>query len=295
MSKLPVGIVGSGNIGTDLIFKLLRSRNMELRLVAGIDPASEGLALAREQGIETSTDGIEAILRNEEIRLVFDVTGARMHLAHAPLLKESAKIAVDLTPAAVGPYVVPAVNMDEHIDETNVNLISCSAQATIPIVAAVSRVTPVKYAEIASAVASRSIGPGTRKNIDEFTRTTTRALIEVGGAERAKTITANNPAEPPIMMRNTVYVQVGDNVDKEAVWNSIFDMIKVVQSYVPGYQLKVEPFFENGYVTTLAEVEGAGDYLPHYAGNLDIITAAAVGVGEKYASSMTAKAEVVGR
>lgn len=289
MGRLAVGIVGSGNIGTDLMFKLLRSENMELRMVAGVDPASEGLALARKHGIETSTDGIEAILREEEIKLVFDATGARIHMAHAPLLKEAGKIAVDLTPAAVGPFVVPAVNMDEHLDEDNVNLISCSAQATIPIIAAVSRVTPVEYAEIATAVASRSVGPGTRQNIDEFTRTANRALMEVGGAQRAKTITANNPADPPMMMRNSIYVLVGEDVDEGAVEKSIMDMVKTVQTYVPGYQLKVEPYFDEGYVTTLVEVEGEGDYLPPYAGNLDIITAAAVAVGEKYALSMTAK------
>lgn len=295
MERLPVGIVGSGNIGTDLMFKLSRSQNMDLRLVAGVDPASEGLALARERGMTTSTEGIETILRDDAIKLVFDATGARIHAAHAPLLREAGKIAVDLTPAAVGPYVVPAVNMDQHLDEMNVNLISCSAQATIPIIAAVSRVTPVAYAEIATAVASRSIGPGTRQNIDEFTRTTTRALIEVGGAERAKTITANNPADPPIMMRNTVYVRVGEEVDEAAIKTSLMDMVEAVQAYVPGYQLKVEPFFDEGYVTTLVEIEGAGDYLPPYAGNLDIITAAAVGVGEKYAISLMAGTEVGSR
>lgn len=292
MERLAVGIVGSGNIGTDLMFKLLRSHNMDLRMMAGIDPASEGLALARKHGVDTSTEGIEAILREEEIKLVFDATGARIHMSHAPLLKEAGKIAVDLTPAAVGPFVVPAVNMDEHLNEKNINLISCSAQATIPIIAAVSRVTSVVYAEIATTVASRSVGPGTRQNIDEFTRTANRALMEVGGAQRAKTITANNPADPPIMMRNSIYVRVGMDVDEEAVEKSIMDMVETVQSYVPGYQLKVEPFFDEGYVTTLAEVEGAGDYLPSYAGNLDIITAAAVGVGEKYALSLMAGAEV---
>lgn len=292
MGRLIGGIVGSGNIGTDLMFKLLRSDNIELRMMAGIDPASEGLSLARKNDVATSTDGIEAILREEEIKLVFDATGARIHMSHAPLLKEAGKIAVDLTPAAIGPFVVPAVNMDEHLNEDNVNLISCSAQATIPIIAAVSRVTPVEYAEIATAVASRSVGPGTRQNIDEFTRTANRALMEVGGARRAKTITANNPADPPIMMRNSVYVRVGMDVDEEAIEKSVMDMVQTVQSYVPGYQLKVEPFFDEGYVTTLVEVEGAGDYLPPYAGNLDIITAAAVGVGEKYALSQMAEAEV---
>lgn len=292
MERLAVGIVGSGNIGTDLMFKLLRSHNMELRMMAGIDPASEGLALARKQGVDTSTDGIEAILREEEIKLVFDATGARIHMSHAPLLKEAGKIAVDLTPAAVGPFVVPAVNMDERLNEENINLISCSAQATIPIIAAVSRVTSVEYAEIATTVASRSVGPGTRQNIDEFTRTANRAIMEVGGAQRAKTITANNPADPPIMMRNSIYVLVGAGVDEDAVEKSIMDMVETVQSYVPGYQLKVEPYFDEGYVTTLVEVEGAGDYLPPYAGNLDIITAAAVSVGEKYALSLMAGAEV---
>lgn len=292
MERLAVGIVGSGNIGTDLMFKLLRSHNMELRMMAGIDPASEGLALARKHGVDTSTDGIEAILREEEIKLVFDATGARIHMSHAPLLKEAGKIAVDLTPAAVGPFVVPAVNMDEHLNEKNINLISCSAQATIPIIAAVSRVTSVEYAEIATTVASRSVGPGTRQNIDEFTRTANRAIMEVGGAQRAKTITANNPADPAIMMRNSIYVLVGADVDEDAVEKSIMDMVETVQSYVPGYQLKVEPYFDEGYVTTLVEVEGAGDYLPPYAGNLDIITAAAVGVGEKYAVSLMAGAEV---
>lgn len=291
MGKLPVGIVGSGNIGTDLMFKLLRSESMELRLVAGVEPTSEGLALARSQGVGSSTDGIEGVLRDEEIKLVFDATGARIHADHAPSLREAGKIAVDLTPAAVGPYVVPAVNMDDHLEEMNVNLISCSAQATIPIVAAVKSVTPVEYAEIATAVASRSIGPATRQNIDEFTRTTTKALVQVGGADRAKTITANNPADPPIMMRNTVYARVGRGVDEEAIEASVSEMVESVQTYVPGYQLKVEPFFDGDYVTAIVEIEGAGDYLPPYAGNLDIITAAAAGVGEKYATSLLAGAE----
>ncbi|UZG60366.1 acetaldehyde dehydrogenase (acetylating) [Rhodococcus opacus] len=285
MSKLAVAILGSGNIGTDLCFKILKSPTLELRLLAGIDPESDGLARARELGVVTSTEGLEAILRDDEIRLVIDATSARAHRAAAPRLKQAGKFVIDLTPAAVGPCVVPTVNLASRWDEMNVNLISCAAQATIPIMYAISRITPVSYGEIAAAVASRSAGPGTRRNIDEFTRTTTQALVDIGGAQVAKTIMAINPGDPPIMMRNTVYANVGDECDEAAVIASIEDMVDKVKAYVPGYRVRIEPFFADGFVTVGLEVEGAGDYLPAFAGNLDIITAAAVTVAEQYALS----------
>ena len=284
-SKIKVAVIGPGNIGTDLMYKIRRSEKMDLVLMSGIKPDSEGLALAGKLGIETSLTGIEAILKDDEIRIVFDSTGARPHLKHAPLLKEAGKIAIDLTPAAVGPYVVPNVNLHEHLDETNVNMVTCGGQATTPIVAAVSRVCRVRYAEIVATISSKSAGPGTRQNIDEFTRTTARGLEVLGGAEKGKAIIVLNPAEPPIMMRDTVFALV-DNPDEDAIRKSVGEMVKNVQKYVPGYKLKVEPFVDGDKVTAMIEVEGAGDYLPKYSGNLDIMTAAACAVGEAFAEKL---------
>ncbi|RPJ24061.1 MAG: acetaldehyde dehydrogenase (acetylating) [Chloroflexi bacterium] len=294
--KVKVAILGSGNIGTDLMFKLLREPgHMELALLAGIEPQSEGLARARSLGINTSHDGIQPILDDSSIRIVFDATSAYAHVRHAKMLKEAGRIAIDLTPAARGPYVIPPVNLGAHIDEQNVNLITCGGQATIPLVYAVSRVTPVPYAEMVSTIASLSAGPGTRQNIDEFTFTTARGLEVIGGAKKGKAIIILNPADPPIMMRNTIYVLFdGEEVDRELVVESVEEMITSVQAYVPGYRLKNEPVFEvretpEGKRTMMAmllEVTGVGDFLPSYAGNLDIMTASARQVGEVFAQRL---------
>jgi acetaldehyde dehydrogenase len=286
MAKISVAILGSGNIGTDLMYKVRRSALLELKMVAGIEPASDGLALARKLGFETCTDGIEGILRNGKINLVFDATSARSHLVHAPLLKAAGMIAVDLTPAAVGPGVIPVVNIQEHSTETNVNLVSCGAQATVPIVSAIHRVSPVQYAETVSTLASKSAGPGTRHNIDEFTRTTARSVCDIGGAKKSKSIIVLNPAEPPIIMRNTVYVMVDLPADEKAIRDAVMAMAEKIKSYVPGYRITVEPFLDGDHFTTCIEVTGAGDYLPSYSGNLDIITSAAVNVAERYAETL---------
>ncbi len=281
--KVPVAILGSGNIGTDLLYKLKRSAVLEPVLMVGIIPESEGLARARQMGLLTSAEGIEGFLAHAgEVEMVFDATSASAHLRAAPLLRESGRRVIDLTPAALGPYVVPPVNLHAHLDAQEVNLVTCGGQATAPIVAALSSVTPVAYAEIVSTVASRSAGPGTRQNIDEFTETTARSLVTVGGAERGKAIIILNPAEPPILMRNTVYALV-EKVDREAIVASVRQMVRTVQQYVPGYRLKADPLFDDHRVTVLLEVKGAGDFLPTYAGNLDIMTAAAVRVGEEVA------------
>jgi len=287
MVKLPVAILGSGNIGTDLMYKVRRSALLELQLVAGIDPASEGLARARELGYQTCTDGIEGILRNGKIKLVFDATSARSHLAHAPRLKAANIFAVDLTPAAVGPGVIPVVNLQEYFTESNVNLISCGAQASVPIVAAINQVSPVQYAETVSTISSRSAGPGTRQNIDEFTRTTARSVREIGGAKQAKSIIVINPAEPPIIMRNTIYAVVDLPADERKVRDSVLTMAEKIKSYVPGFKVTVEPFLDGDHFTVCNEVTGAGDFLASYAGNLDIITAAAINVAERYAETFS--------
>ncbi|MCO4887908.1 acetaldehyde dehydrogenase (acetylating) [Cupriavidus sp. WGtm5] len=283
--RMPVAILGSGNIGTDLMYKLQRNPMFDLRLVAGIDPASEGLARARELGYGTSTDGVEAILEEGGIGIVFEATSARAHRQNAPRFKEAGIFAIDLTPAKVGPSVVPCVNMDDGFDAKNVNLISCAAQATIPIVHGVSRVAKVKYAEIVATVSSRSVGPGTRENIEEFTRTSQKALMEVGGAGRGKAMVVINPADPPLIMRNTIYTIVDRDVDEQRVKDSVLEMVKQVQSYVPGYRLTVEPFLRDDHFMIGVEVEGAGDFLPPYAGNLDIINAAAVAVADRYCAT----------
>jgi acetaldehyde dehydrogenase len=288
-------VIGSGNIGTDLVHKLLRSPSLELRALVGIDPASEGLARARALGVEATAEGIDWVEANAgEIDLAFEATSARVHAVNAPRLAGAGICALDLTPARLGPPVVPVVNLTEHLDAPNLNLITCGGQATAPIVAAVASVSPVPYAEIVSTVASRSAGPGTRQNIDEFTATTARCLEEVGGAGRGKAIIILNPADPPILMRNTVFCALPAGYDEAAVAAAVEDMVAAVARYVPGYRLKNPPVFEEGpfatpggpaaaRVVALLEVEGAGDYLPPYAGNLDIMTSAAVRVGEALA------------
>ena len=286
--RMLVAVLGSGNIGTDLLYKLCRSDVLEPVLVAGIDPASEGLALARSMGVATVTDGIDGLLREAPAaRIVFDATSAKAHVRHARALAEAGKVAIDLTPAARGPYVVPVVNLGEHADAPNVNLVSCGGQATVPMVAAVSRVTSVDYAEIVSTIASKSAGPGTRQNIDEFTETTAAGLVRVGGAARGKAIIILNPADPPIMMVNTVHMRVPAAQERRAeIDRSIHEMVDEVATYVPGYRLRADPVFDGDRVSVYLEVAGAGDYLPKYAGNLDIMTAAAVATAERLARHM---------
>ncbi|HYH50911.1 MAG TPA: acetaldehyde dehydrogenase (acetylating) [Acidimicrobiia bacterium] len=286
-------ILGTGNIGTDLMAKLLRSEVLEIAGVVGIDPASEGLARAREAGLVASAEGIDWLLAAASpSTIVFDATSAAAHRVHAPRLAEAGLRSIDLTPAKLGPSVVPVVNLDDHLDAGEINLITCGGQATIPIVAAVARVTDVPYAEMISAVASASAGPGTRANIDEFTRATARGLEEIGGAARGKAIIVLNPADPPILMRNTVFCALGTDVDQAAVVRSIETMVAEVATYVPGYRLTTEPVFDDGRVSVFLEVTGAGDFLPAYAGNLDIMTAAAVRVGEELARASLVAGDV---
>jgi acetaldehyde dehydrogenase (acetylating) len=287
MPRVRCAILGSGNIGTDLMVKLMRNEVLELVAMAGIDPASAGLARARAAGIRTHENGIDGLLSLSPLsEIVFDATSAHSHLAHAPKLRAAGIIAIDLTPAAVGEYVVPAVNIGARIGGDNLNLVTCGGQATIPIVAAVSRVAPVEYAEIVATIASASAGPGTRQNIDEFTQTTARGLERLGGARRGKAIIVLNPADPPIMMRDTIYVRFAAGASHEEITASIRRMVREMQQYVPGYRMRAEPLYEDNQVTVMLEVEGAGDFLPKYSGNLDIMTAAAVRVGEETARNL---------
>lgn len=291
-SKAKVAIVGSGNISTDLLYKLLRSEWLEPRWMVGIDPESDGLARAAKLGLETTHEGVDWLLAQpDKPDLVFEATSAYVHRDTAPKYAEAGIRAIDLTPAAVGPAVIPPANLREHLDALNVNMITCGGQATIPIVYAVSRIVEVPYAEIVASVASVSAGPGTRANIDEFTKTTARGVQTIGGAARGKAIIILNPADPPMIMRDTIFCAIPTDADREAIAASIHDVVKEVQTYVPGYRLLNEPQFDEpsinsggqALVTTFVEVEGAGDYLPPYAGNLDIMTAAATKVGEEIA------------
>ncbi|WP_071396200.1 acetaldehyde dehydrogenase (acetylating) [Bacillus tuaregi] len=289
MAKLKAAIIGSGNIGTDLMVKLGRSEYLELTAVIGIDPNSDGLRRAKEAGYAAVDTGIDGFFAdpNLEADVMFDATSAKAHLYNDKLCQERGIKMIDLTPAAVGPYVSPAVNISEHLDKSNINMITCGGQATIPMVHAINRVSNVVYGEIVATISSKSAGPGTRANIDEFTETTSKAIEVVGGADKGKAIIILNPAEPPIMMRNTVYALVEEGkMDEQGIRDSIAEMEKVVQSYVPGYKLRAEPIFEGNQVTVLIEVEGAGDYLPKYSGNLDIMTSAAVRVAEEFAKNV---------
>ncbi|WP_026690944.1 acetaldehyde dehydrogenase (acetylating) [Alteribacter aurantiacus] len=285
MEKVKVGIIGSGNIGTDLLMKLMRSKTLEVTTMIGIDRHSDGLKRAKANGLKVIVNGIEGFLERPELAdILFDATSAKAHVKHVEALKGTGKQLIDLTPAAIGPSVVPPVNMTDLSKESVVNMITCGGQATIPIVHAVNRVSSVNYAEIVATIASKSAGPGTRANIDEFTITTKSGIETIGGAKEGKAIIILNPAEPPIMMRDTVYCEVADReMNEEEVKQSILAMVKDVQCYVPGYRLRAEPVFDENKVTVFVEVEGAGDYLETYSGNLDIMTAAAVKVAEDIA------------
>lgn len=294
--KVRAAIVGPGNIGTDLLAKLRRSERVEVAYMVGVDPASEGLQRAAALGVETSAEGVDWLLARDELpEIVFEATSAKAHLAHAPRYAEAGIQAVDLTPAAVGPFTCPAVTPPDQLGAANFNMITCGGQATIPIVHAVSRVTEVPYAEIVASVSSRSAGPGTRANIDEFTETTAKGLEVVGGAARGKAIIIINPVEPPLIMRDTVFCAISPEADRDAITESIERMVADVQVYVPGYTLKAAPQFDDprpgwqgrARVAVFLEVAGNGDYLPPYAGNLDIMTAAAARVGELLAAERT--------
>jgi acetaldehyde dehydrogenase len=297
-------IVGPGNIGTDLLVKLQRTDGIDIRYMVGVDPASDGLARARKLGVEASAGGVDWLLAQpDRPDLVFEATSAGAHAANAPRYAEAGVTAIDLTPAAVGPFLCPPVNLGDNIEAINVNMITCGGQATVPIVHAVSRVTPVPYAEIVASISSRSAGPGTRANIDEFTETTSHALESVGGAARGRAIIILNPVEPPMIMRDTVFCAISPDADRDAIAESIHAMVADVQTYVPGYRMKADPQFDdpqpswngNARVATFLEVRGNGDYLPEWAGNLDIMTAAAVRVGELFTAARTTTNEVAAR
>jgi acetaldehyde dehydrogenase len=308
--KSAVAIIGSGNIGTDLMVKILRhGKNLRMGAFVGIDPESDGLRRAARMGVPTVATGIDGLLTHPDfgsIRYVFDATSAGAHARHERLLRPHGVRVIDLTPAAIGPFVVPAVNLDQHLDAPNVNMVTCGGQATIPIVSAIASVTPVEYAEIVASISSRSAGPGTRANIDEFTETTSNAIVRVGGANRGKAIIVLNPAEPPLIMRDTVYCLVPGESSREAIVVSVERMVAAVAAYVPGYRLKQAVQFDEFKgrmpqemdealsprlkVTVFLEVEGAGHYLPSYAGNLDIMTSAALATAERIAASQAVAA-----
>lgn len=308
MNKVKVAIIGSGNIGTDLMIKVIRTSDvLEMGVMVGIDPDSDGLARAKRMGVATTHEGVDGLIKMpefEDIEMVFDATSAKAHHYNYDKIKPFGKRMIDLTPAAIGPYLIPPVNFDANMDVDNVNMVTCGGQATIPMVAAVSKVAKVHYGEIVASIASKSAGPGTRANIDEFTETTAAAIENVGGATRGKAIIILNPAEPPLVMRDTVFT-LSEQADKEAVRKSIHEMVAEVQKYVPGYELHQEVQFEDipedkpvfiegvGHVhglktMVLLKVVGAGHYLPEYAGNLDIMTSAAKATGERLAQLQTA-------
>lgn len=297
MKKIKCALIGSGNIGTDLIYKIRRSKVLEPVWMVGIDAGSEGLRRARDMGLKTTAEGVDGLLphvQREQIQIAFDATSAYVHAENARKLNELGVMMIDLTPAAIGPLCVPTVNLREHAQraemraEMNVNMISCAGQATIPIVNAVAQVQAVDYAEIVASLASRSIGPGTRANLDEFTYTTSGAIVSVGGARRGKALAVINPAEPPVIMRNTIYCVTDEEPDQARIIESVLAMIEAVQEYVPGYRLVNGPLFDGKRVSVFMEVAGLGDYLPRYAGNLDIMTAAACRTAEMFAGELLA-------
>ncbi|WP_432470418.1 acetaldehyde dehydrogenase (acetylating) [Amphritea sp. HPY] len=293
MKKIKCALIGSGNIGTDLLYKLKRSPLLEPVWMVGIDPESEGLERARQEGLKTTAEGIDGLVPHieaDEIQIAFDATSAYVHAENSRKLNEKGVLMIDLTPAAIGPFCVPPVNLESLLDNSpmNVNMVTCGGQATIPMVAAVSRVQPVEYGEIVATVSSRSVGPGTRQNIDEFTRTTSGAVEKVGGAKKGKAIIVINPAEPPLIMRDTIHCLTEGEPDQDAITQSVHDMIAEVQRYVPGYTLKNGPVFDGRKVSIFLEVEGLGDYLPKYAGNLDIMTASAARTAEMFAEQVIA-------
>ncbi len=289
--KIKCALIGPGNIGTDLLYKLLRSEVLEPVWMVGIDATSEGLVRARDMGLNTTSDGVDGLLPHvlsDNIQIAFDATSAYVHAENSRKLNELGVLMIDLTPAAIGPYCVPPVNLAANLERgaMNVNMVTCGGQATIPLVAAVSSVQPVAYAEIVATAASKSVGPGTRKNIDEFTRTTARAIEQVGGANKGKAIIIVNPAEPPLIMRDTVHCLTETEPDQAAISQAIAQMITQVQQYVPGYKLVNGPVFDGNRVSIFMEVEGLGDFLPTYAGNLDIMTAAAARTAEMFAEQL---------
>lgn len=289
MAKIKCVLIGSGNIGTDLLYKLKRSEVLEPVWMVGIDEDSEGLARAREMGLKTTADGVDGVLphlASDGVQIAFDATSAYVHKENSDKMNACGVFMVDLTPAAIGPLCVPPVNLDQLADTMNVNMISCAGQATIPIVYGVSRIQGVEYAEIIASLASKSIGAGTRANLDEFTYTTSSAVCEVGGAKKGKALCVINPAEPPMIMRNTIYCLTEEEPNQERITASLMEMIEAVQHYVPGYKLVNGPVFEGNKVGVFMEVAGLGDYLPTYAGNLDIMTAAACRTAEMYAAKI---------
>lgn len=291
MAKIRCALIGPGNIGTDLLYKLKRSEVLEPVWMVGIDPSSDGLARARELGLKTTAEGVDGLIPHIEadhIQIAFDATSAYAHAETSRKLVEKGVKVIDLTPAAIGPFCVPPVNLLDHLNkgEENVNMVTCGGQATIPMVFAVSRVQPVRYGEIVATVSSKSAGPGTRKNIDEFTQTTSSAISKVGGAKQGKAIIILNPAEPPLMMRDTIHCITETEPQQDAIIESVKAMEKEVQQYVPGYRVKEGPVFDGNRVSVFVEVRGRGDYLPEYAGNLDIMTAAAARTAEMFAEQM---------
>ncbi|MDQ0257113.1 acetaldehyde dehydrogenase [Evansella vedderi] len=291
MTKYKVGIIGSGNIGTDLMYKVERCDHLEMSVMVGIDPTSEGLKRAHNHGYVTIDNGIDGLLEQPDlVDIVYDATTAKAHKSHSEKLIAIGKRVIDLTPAAIGPFTVPPVNLLQNLDQRNVNMVTCGGQATIPIVHAINRVSQVEYAEIVATIASKSAGPGTRANIDEFTRTTSRALEIVGGAKKGKAIIILNPAEPPIIMRDTVHALVAEVENEEEIITSIEQMAEEVRTYVPGYRLRGKPMFDGKKISVFIEVEGAGDFFPPYSGNLDIMTAAAAQVGEELAKQLSREA-----
>jgi len=294
--KINVALIGSGNIGTDLVIKALRSKNINPVWMVGIDENSDGLSRAKAAGLKTTAEGIDGLLpyiEADNIKIAFDATSAYVHAENNEKLARHGVTVIDLTPAAIGPFCIPPVNLEKLLlkNESNVNMVTCGGQATIPMIAAISQVQPVEYGEIVATISSKSAGPGTRKNIDEFTRTTSSAIESIGGATKGKAIIILNPAEPPLMMRDTVHCLTESEPDQDAITESIHTMIKKVQAYVPGYTLKNGPVFDGNRVSIFLEVSGLGDYLPTYAGNLDIMTAAALRTAEMLAQKMQTSGE----